>query len=296
MIVNALRLSGRRVAALSLLATAAVLPVATGAADAATASTTYDACGSMLVKANGDAWSCSFVDNFDGKSLDTTKWVAQNSSLSSFMMGQTCFVPNKGYAVRNGALLLTVQRQPNKFNCKTPWGTFDTSYTGGAVSTYGKFSQAYGRFEARLKYPSYTGAGLHGGFWMNPQDKAYGTWPASGEIDVAEWFSGVPNKVFPTLHYSGSTMADTGWNCNVQYTDQFHTYAVDWSPTKMDFIYDGQICFTRSWAPTNVAAPAPFDKPFTASLLASAGQGSNAPTASTPFPSTTTVDYVKIWK
>lgn len=296
---HALRQSARRAAAVSLLAAVAVVPVTMGAADAAKpgpTSPSYDACGAKLTKATGGAWSCSFVDNFDGRELDPTKWVAQNSSLSSFFVGQTCFVQGEGYDVRNGSLLLTVKKQPEKFTCQTPWGTIESDYTGGAVSTYGKFAQAYGRFEARLKFPSYTGAGLHGGFWMNPQEQTYGRWPASGEIDVAEWFSGVPNKVYPSLHYTGRTTADTGWNCNVAYTDTFHTYAVEWGPTKMDFIYDGRVCFTRSWSPTDVQAPAPFDKPFTASLLASAGQGANAPTASTPTQATTVVDYVKVWK
>jgi beta-glucanase (GH16 family) len=299
---DVLRQSARRMTTVSLLAAVAVVPVAVGSADAARwgggggTTTSYDACGAKVTKASGEAWNCSFVDNFDGRSLDPNKWVAQNSSLSSFFVGQTCFVQGQGYDVRNGSLLLTVKKQPSKFTCQTPWGTIESDYTGGAVSTYGKFSQAYGRFEARLAFPDFTGAGLHGGFWMNPQDKEYGAWPASGEIDVAEWFSGVPGKVYPSLHYSGRTQADTGWNCTIAGTNNFHTYAVEWGPAKMDFIYDGKVCFTRSWSPTNVAAPAPFDKPFVPSLLASAGQGANAPTSATPSQATTVVDYVKVWR
>ncbi|TCJ20949.1 glycoside hydrolase family 16 protein, partial [Nocardioides jejuensis] len=247
-----------------------------------------------LVKQSGENWSCSFVDNFSGTRLDTTKWVVQDSSVSGFMMNNACFDAAQNHALGGGFLKLSVTRKP-AFNCDLPYGTRGTQYMGGGISTYGKFSQAYGRFEARIAFPGHTDAGLHGGFWMNPQNKVYGAWPASGEIDVAEWFSGVADHVFPTLHYTGSTSADTGWNCVVGDVSTYHTYAVEWSRSKMDFLFDGQLCFSRSWAPTDVQAPAPFDQPFTASLLAAAGQGTNSPTDTMPAQATTLVDYVKVW-
>ncbi|TCJ21840.1 glycoside hydrolase family 16 protein [Nocardioides jejuensis] len=316
--VNVLRKPAGRAAALVLVAAAVAVPLSAGTADARSGGGSYygsyggngggggrghggggstsptDACGAVLAKPSGGSWSCSFVDDFDGTSLDTTKWVAQNSALSSFTVGATCFVAGEGYDVSGGALKLTVTKK-DPFACNTPWGARTASYTGGAVSTYGKFSQAYGRFEARIAFPGHTDAGLHGGFWMNPQNKVYGAWPASGEIDVAEWFSGVADHVFPTLHYTGSTSADTGWNCVVGDVSTYHTYAVEWSRSKMDFLFDGQLCFSRSWAPTDVQAPAPFDQPFTASLLAAAGQGTNSPTDTMPAQATTLVDYVKVW-
>lgn len=277
----------------------AMVPV--GTADAAKGrpgkpgSSTSDACGTLLPKSSGGNWSCSFVDNFDGSSLDTNKWVAQNTALSGFFVGSTCFLPGEGYAVGSGELRLTLTKRA-PFDCKTPWGSVPAEYVGGAVSTYSKFSQTYGRFEARMKFPSYTGAGLHGGFWMNPQVRTYGAWPASGEIDVAEWFSGLADKAYPSLHYTGRTTADTGWNCSIGAADVFHTFAVEWFSTHMDFYYDGKLCFSRSWYPTDVTPPAPFDHAFLPSLLAVAGQGWNAPTAETPTTATTTVDYVKVWK
>ena len=272
----------------------AVAPVAQhpDAADAAA----NDACGARIAKPGGGLWACSFVDDFNGTSLDAAKWAAQNTALSGFYMNKTCFKQGQGYAVRGGQLTLTVRRTA-AFTCQVPGdGDFTSTSVGGAVSTYGKFAQAYGRFEARMKFPAYAARGLHGGFWMNPQTRSYGAWPASGEIDVAEWYSSVANRMYPSLHYTGSTTADTAYTCSIGRADTFHTYAVVWGTTSMQFLYDGQLCFKRSWSPTDVEAPKPFDKPFTASLIAALGAGSNAPDAKTPKASVTVVDYVKVWR
>ncbi|TCJ20950.1 glycoside hydrolase family 16 protein [Nocardioides jejuensis] len=284
----------RTLAALALTGSLCIAPAVMPASDGATA--TYDACGAILVKQSGENWSCSFVDNFSGTRLDTTKWVVQDSSVSGFMMNNACFDAAQNHALGGGFLKLSVTRKP-AFNCDLPYGTRGTQYMGGGISTYGKFSQAYGRFEVRMKVPNYDGPGLHGGFWMNPQDRDYGIWPGSGEIDVAEWLSGTRDKAYPSLHYTGSTgLLDTGWDCSIGSADVFHKYAVVWSPETIDFYYDGSLCFSRTWQPTDLAPPAPFDKPFTLALVAANGAGlNNAPTSDTPFPSTFTIDYVKAW-
>ena len=36
-------------------------------------------CGAMVVKDNGSRWVCTFVDNFDGNRLDTSKWFVQQT-------------------------------------------------------------------------------------------------------------------------------------------------------------------------------------------------------------------------
>ena len=283
----------RLLAVLIALATLLLAPVVdhSDRADAATP----DACGARIAKSNGTLWSCSFVDNFSGTTLDTNRWTAQDTARTGFYKGTTCFKAGQGYSVGGGTAKLTVRRTAWTA-CKTPSGSVLTNAVGGSIGTWGKFSQARGRFEARMRFPSYAEAGLHAGFWMNPYRNTYGAWPASGEIDVAEWFSSLPDHLFPSLHYAGSTRYDTGWNCVIGRADLFHTYAVEWGANSMKFLYDGKLCFQRSWAPTNVSAPAPFDRPFTLDLMAGLGRGSNAPTSRTPWTSVTQVDYVKAWR
>lgn len=285
----------RSTALIALIGGLALAPATTQAASAAAPGPASDACGSRIAKADGTLWSCSFVDDFSGTKLDTTRWVTGDSATSGFYMNDTCFKSGQNLSVGGGQLKLSVRRTA-PFSCQVPGGSVGAVGIGSGVSTFGKFSQAGGRFEARVKFPSYDGAGLHSNFWMNPQVRTYGAWPASGEIDVAEWFSGVTGRTFPTLHYTGSTMADTGMTCSVQRTDAFHTYTLLWGTTSMQFFIDGTQCFSRSWAPTDMQAPKPFDKPFTAALTAALGGGTNAPDARTPSLATTSVDYVKIWR
>ena len=50
--------------------------------------------------------------------------------------------------------------------------------------TQGRFEQAYGRFEARIRIPR--GQGLWPAFWMLGAGIATAGWPRCGEIEVME--------------------------------------------------------------------------------------------------------------
>ena len=259
-----------------------------------------DECGPVIAKADGSRWSCSFVDNFTGTALNTNRWVVQDTRQTGFKVGKTCFTRSEdNVRVRDGELLLSA-REGRSTNCSSTSGRFSTRYTGGMVGTRPSFSQTYGRFEVRARFPSATSAGLHGGFWMYPRDLTYGPWPASGEIDVAEWWSGDPTRLLPTLHYDGrDPNADSGWACRVADQTVDHTYTVEWQRTVMRFSIDGVLCFERSWTPAlPQVAPQPFDKPFSMILNMGVGpaSGSNKVSWRTSFPGTFAVDYAKAWR
>jgi beta-glucanase (GH16 family) len=257
-----------------------------------------DACGNLLVKDDDSTWACSFVDNFDGQALDTTKWIVQQTKLTGFKTDETCYVNSPdNIEVRDGELLLTARAASQSLNCDNPYGAYSTPYTGGMVGTRGKFSQTYGRFEVRAKFPTATVAGLHGGFWAMPASNTYGVWPASGELDIAEWWSNAPTHALPTLHYAGDSLDDTGWNCRVSTPSSYHTYTMEWYPDVIRFFIDGTMCFERSWTPDGLTAPQPFDRPFSMILNMGVGtlSGVNQVSAATPLPGTYTVDYAKVW-
>ncbi|MEZ0581349.1 IPT/TIG domain-containing protein [Nocardioides sp. MH1] len=258
-----------------------------------------DACGDLLVKDDGSTWTCSFVDNFDGQSLDPTKWILQQTALSGVRTDETCYVDSPdNIAVRDGELLLTTRRESQDIACDSPTGAFSTPYSGGMVGTRGKFSQTYGRFEIRAKYPDVTVAGLHGGFWAMPANNTYGLWPASGELDIAEWWSNASTYALPTLHYVGDSADDTGWGCQVSTPSSFHTYTMEWYPHVVRFFIDGAMCFERSWNPLGLLSPQPFDQPFSMILNMGVGtlSGINQVSSDTPLPATYTIDYAKVWR
>jgi hypothetical protein len=71
-------------------------------------------------------------------------------------------------------------------------------------------------------------------FWM---DGTVGSWPAHGEIDVAEGLRGVVKSAY---HYLNSS----GQNAQVQFAPAgnfcgWHTYKVHWTSSTITFYYDG---------------------------------------------------------
>jgi beta-glucanase (GH16 family) len=251
---------------------------------------------------SSDTWQCTFSDDFNGTSLDSTKWVAQRTDWSGYTSGlDACFVDTPdNISVSGGTLQLTARKEAAPFTCKDGYGDFTTQYTSGMVSTYGKFSQAYGRFEARAKISSARVAGLQTSFWLWPDDSSkYGGWPGSGEIDVAEMYSRYADHAFPYVHYNPASFDPnvTSYSCVIGNPDDFHTYALEWTTTQLKFIYDGKTCLVDNWNPAGAAKPAPFDRPFMIALTQALGIGDNQfDSATTPLPATTVVDYVRAWQ
>lgn len=259
-----------------------------------------DACGVQPERAEGGYYACTFRDDFDGAALDRSKWMVQETRISGMYGGsQGCYVDNdRTVGVSSGLLRLTSTILPEQFLCKSPYGSWMTNAEVSTVATRSMFTQAYGRFEARIKMPAESGiAGSHSAFWLYPQDQAYGRWPASGEVDIAEWFSGLPANVYPSVHYAGeNTSLSSGYSCKMPTSSTaFHDYAVEWTPSIMRFYYDGTLCYSHSWTPTGMTAPQPFDKPFYVVLTQVWGLGWNARAAGMPDTSTLLVDWVKAW-
>jgi beta-glucanase (GH16 family) len=255
-----------------------------------------------MAKADGSTWQCTFDDEFNGSSLNTGNWVVQTTAASGFHSGAECFVntPNN-VSVAGGALSLTLRKEAAPFTCTSPSGSYSTQYTSGMVMTGSLFGQTYGRFEVRAKLPAAKVKGLQESFWLWPQNPyKYGyQWPISGEIDIAEMYHLYPDRAIPYVHYVPAVVDPNVTNnyCLIDDLSQFHTYTAEWTPTTITIIYDGKVCLTDTF---NAASPLttgqPFDQPFMIALTQALGIGVNAPTASTPLPATTQVDYVRVWK
>jgi beta-glucanase (GH16 family) len=195
---------------------------------------------------------------------------------------------------------------PKKFICHHGDGGagWETQHTGGMITSWGHFSQTYGRFEFRAAFPSLTVRGVQSALWLYPQTQTYGRWPLSGEIDVAEFYSRFPDRAVPTLHYPGDAFDENRTNrrCFVAHPERFHTYLLEWTRTMIRVSFDGVTCLVNTkWSPPlPLAHPQPFDHPFTLNLTQALGLGINSPLDNsivrTPFPATMTVDYVRVWR
>jgi beta-glucanase (GH16 family) len=257
--------------------------------------------GTTIYKSNGSAWTCTFDDEFNATSLDTSLWAPVLTSSAGYHSGAECFVNSPNNISESGGYLnLTARAEAAPFTCSSPYGSYTTQYTSGSVTTGGKFSQTYGRFEVRAAFPAATVAGLQSSLWLYPNNGTkYGAWPTSGEIDIAEAYSLYPDQVIPYIHYTPAAPDPnvTNDNCLIS-PASFHSYVVEWTASAMTVSFDGTTCLVDTWNPAApLAAPQPFDQPFYLALTQALGIGTNAfDPATTTLPATTLVDYVRVWK
>lgn len=258
-------------------------------------------CGPTVRKRDGRRWTCTFDDEFTGTRLDSKKWVPIVTAGNGVTGGHACFVDSPTViSVGRGHLNLTVRKTKKPFFCATPSGGFTTSYSAGQVATYGLFSQTYGRFSIRAKFPAATVAGLQSTLWLWPENNILSG--LTGEIDIAENYSEWYPYAIPTLHYSldpttvdpsTNTNVYTSYNCLIGNPNAFHDYTLVWNATTMTISVDHRTCLVDHLQPLG---PSPFDQPYFIALTQELGVTDNSETAATPLPATEQIDWVRAWR
>lgn len=232
-------------------------------------------------------------DNFDGNTLDLSKWTPMIGTGCPNVCGwgnnELQYYRAENATVANGMLTITARRE--NFGGQ--------QYTSARLRTLNKGDWKYGRFEMRAKLPP--GQGMWPAFWLLPSDFAYGGWAASGEIDVMENVGFEPNRVHGTIHYGapwpgntysgGSRALSSG-----TFYDSFHEFAVEWDEFEFRWYLDGQLYHVESsWWSSGGTYPAPFDQRFHILVnLAVGGDWPGSPNGSTPFPARYEIDYVRV--
>jgi len=139
------------------------------------------------------AWSDE-LSGPDGASPDSSKWTYDVGG-NGWGNNELEYYTNrtKNAQIQGGNLMITAQKE-------TYAGSdgVTRNYTSARLKTQGLFSQAYGRFEARIKIPA--GQGMWPAFWMLGNDITYNGWPKCGEIDIMENIGKEPGTVHGSLH------------------------------------------------------------------------------------------------
>jgi beta-glucanase (GH16 family) len=173
------------------------------------------------------------------------------------------------------------------------------NYTSARLKTHGKFSQLYGRLEARIKIPR--GQGIWPAFWMLGDDIDKVGWPTCGEIDIMENIGKEPSLVHGTIHgpgYSGANGISSLFTLvdDQRFADDFHLYSVEWEPKVVRFYVDEHLYATRTPADLPKDAKWVYDHPFFVLLnVAVGGSWPGNPDATSVFPQTMLVDYVRVY-
>jgi beta-glucanase (GH16 family) len=217
------------------------------------------------------SWTIIFDDEFNGSSLDLSKWRpnwlgSSDTSITPPVQSAevSCYDPAQ-VSEGNGELDLTaVARSCNGY-----------SYASGMIQSNGKFNFTYGYMEARIWTPE--GTGMWPAFWSDGHN-----WPQDGEIDVLEAYG--TDALLYHYHYAGcGGDCAPGGSVDVPgATSGWHTYAADWEPGVITWYYDGQ----RVWQYTTSITSSPMY------LIVNLGLNSS----SSAVPATMRVDYVRVWQ
>ncbi|MFV8828240.1 family 16 glycosylhydrolase [Alkalihalobacterium sp. APHAB7] len=255
-------------------------------------------------------WTLVWEDEFEGDQLDSSKWSYDigngfyddnGTFISGWGNEELQSYQEENVRVENGQLIIQAKEE----TVSDENGTYN--YTSGKIHTQGKFSQKYGRFEAKMALPA--GQGFWPAFWMMPEDDVYGSWAASGEIDIMENAGATPHKIGGAIHYGGQwpnntyTAKDYYFPEGKDVTDS-NVYAVEWEPGEIRWYVNGELYQTlNNWSSTGIgnsepfAYPAPFDQEFYLILnLAVGGWYGGNPDETTPFPGEMVVDYVRVYE
>ena len=233
-------------------------------------------------------WALVWSDEFDGDKIDRAKWGYDVDCWGGGSDEHQCYTRSaRNAAIENGKLVITARNEqvvdpalPEHLRRRSP--TPDAEVVRGISSarlnTRGKAVWRYGRFEVRAKLPQGQGTWL--AIWMLPEKDRYGTWAASGEIDILEAVNlGVPcdkcpggreNTIFGTLHFGGKWPKNVHKGEEVPFPDILdggsHTYAIEWHPDRIIRQVNGRTYAERrmtEWSTTGSKTPgAPFDQAF----------------------------------
>lgn len=247
-------------------------------------------------------------DEFDGEALDTTKWDYQYGNGGEYgnpgwgnMEWQYYLNREENVRVEDGKLIITAVHD----NSAMPY----TSARIRTITNKGEvlFSTTYGRIEARIKMP--VGEGLWPAFWMLPVDESiYGSWAASGELDIMEAKGRLPEQFSCAAHYGGAWPQNSysgqeyAYQDGTQITD-YHLYSIEWEPNEIRWYVDNECYFTMTdWyshdsTGANYPEPAPFDKPFY--IIFNMAIGGNfdkeADAKKAEYPASMEVDFVRVY-
>jgi len=197
--------------------------------------------------------------------------------------------------VENGCLVIEGRHEPYT----APDGK-KSEFTAASLTTKGLFATTYGRVEVRAKLPR--GLGVWPAIWMMGTNIDKVGWPKCGEIDIMEAVGHEPDKVFATVHWfdygKGKHDSFGGKLPGQKPSDDFHLYAMEWFPDRMDFYYDDVKYFTYPIEKTGFGDNNPFNKPhyLLLNFAIGGGWGGQKGIDASVFPQKYVIDYVRVYK
>ena len=216
-----------------------------------------------------NTYNLTWFDEFNGTTLDQSKWAYAYSSFDTQAVTQMHNTDNpENVSVSDGVLHLTALYSPTrqKWNSATKkWDTiprtntrkdkdgniitYPAPFTSGAINTFDDKGNVKASFkgdfyaEARIKLPMSESS--WSSFWLTGTNRKQ--WPGNGEIDVFESKGYDPSVLQANTHTPKSEGARNSKQTQKQISNNgdtqsdFHTYGVLKTKDSVNFYYDGEL-------------------------------------------------------
>lgn len=262
----------------------------------------------LSLTAHATDWRLVWSDEFNEDGLpDPTKWsyeegFIRNRELQYYTAGR-----RENARVEGGHLVIEARKEvhPNaRYQADAPerrwqqrWEKAD--YTSASLNTRNHATWTYGRIEVRAKLPS--GRGTWPAIWTLGTNISSVGWPACGEIDIMEYVGHDPGVVHANVHTRGfNHTRGNGRGARVSVPDaekDFHVYAVEWTPARLEFYVDDRKYFTLENDGTGVDSW-PFDAPqyLILNLAIGGAWGGQQGIDDAIFPQRFLIDYVRVYQ
>jgi beta-glucanase (GH16 family) len=256
-------------------------PVITATGTSGSAATNSDS------HAYADYTELTWSDEFDASSLDASKWTPEVKDVWFNNELEATTARRENVTLAGGNLNITAIKE--NYNGRT--------FTSARIITKGKKEFTFGRLDVRAKMPK--GKGMWPAIWMLGANDSQASWPACGEIDIMELRGSAPSVNNTTMHFGNSVATHqqkgTAYALPAgDFSTDFHLFTCIRSLNKMEFFVDGVSYYTLTSA---TVSPYPFNNPFYVILnVAVGGDFDGNPDASTTFPQSMLVDYVKFFQ
>jgi beta-glucanase (GH16 family) len=190
------------------------------------------------------AWNLVWSDEFEGSGMpDESKW--------SYEVGdgcpQLCGFGNNEKQNYTQARRQNVRVEDGKLIIQAHKENWENSeFTSAKLVSKPSGSWKYGKIEVKAKLPK--GRGVWPAIWMMPTNKAYGSWPKSGEIDIMEHVGYMKDSIYGTVHTEAFNHVQGtqkgGQIFKDKLSEQYHVYGIEWEENKIDFLVDDVPYFT----------------------------------------------------
>lgn len=188
--------------------------------------------------------------------------------------------------VNDGVLIISAHKEAYK----------NAQFTSASIHTKGKFEFTYGRLEVRAKIPK--GSGVWPAIWTLGTNINESSWPLCGEIDIMEFWGHNPSTIQANVHtklYNHAIGKGRGGEISVEKPwEDFHIFAVEWYPDRMDFYFDSTLYYSCKKKNEGIGEW-PFDAPqyllINHALIADIDKIDE-----NIFPSRYYIDYVRYYK